>query len=808
MEGGAMTPSLRTRYINIKFPLLTVLLFFLSFPYGVKGQEAIPSSALAPGLAPADSGTIGLRQVHSAIIPPAGTFSVLATLNYWRMQDFLKNDTLDQRLENRGTFTISAADFWEIFVNGQTASHLLKDQLLDTQRLIQVIGDIEVGSKWAFPANPYLWLGLDVLGSFRTKRGEIGFDWAAGAIASRLLFTFDWTTLRDPTPLRFNINLGYLHDWAHRLLPSTADPFTRYMVGVPYDDDAILGGVSLEIPQRVIDFYLVYSTEQYIDQNRNLPPELARRSYMTNPQRLTPGVRIFPARGMVIDLSADLGHNLFFSKARYDLEGLGNKVKIEPDWVAHLGLGYVFLPPAPELPRTGRIEGIVYDARDRSPITGAIISFPTQPQLTRLITNRDGRFRTYEFPIGQPLTIRVEKDHYQTDETTITIISGTLPHDFFLRYIEKEGLLQGQVLDSSGRPLPGVIEFPGSSVASISSHPQTGSFQVKLEEGKYTVKASAPGYVAKVYENVPIEAGKMTRINFVLERELVFGVLRGSVRNTQGYPVTDVVLRLDKPVINPFGVYPQTGTFETALPPGSYQIIAQAPGYKPVQKPFEIQKDTVVNLDIILEAEQRMGKVLGRVLDAKTGKGVGAIISFPNGERENLPADPDSGAFVVELKEGSYEIKAAHPDYNPQILRVQVEAGKDSSVQFRLEPFAKIRVTKEKIEIKEQIHFRTGKAIILPDSYPLLKEIANVLKQNPQMKIVIEGHTDNVGNPKQNKILSQKRADAVREFLISIGVHGDQMTAIGYGSERPITTNATPEGRAKNRRVEFRIVEQ
>jgi len=794
--------------VVIRMAILCIFAGILPFKLGA--EEAFATAKVNLGIAPGDQGSTGLRQIHSAIIPPGGTFSVGGYLQYWQMKDFLKNDTLDQHLQNRGTFSLAVADFWELFIAGYSSSHLLKDELLDTRRIIQVIGDLEVGSKWSFPANPFLWMGLDVVGAFRTKRGEIGYDWSAGAISSRLLFTFDWTTLPDPTPFRITLNLGYLHDWAYRLLPQTADPFTRYMLGVPYDDDAILGGIALEIPQRVIDFYLAYSTEQYFDQNKNLPPELARRTYITNPQRFTPGIRIFPTRGMVVDLSADLGHNLFLTRARYDLEGLGQKVKIEPDWIAHLGLSYVFLPPAPEVPQTGRIEGFVYDARDgKTPLAGAVISFPNQPDLTRLITDKDGRFKTYEFRLGTPVAIRVEKDHYQTEETTITLLSaGATPKNFYLKYIEREGVLRGQIFDTTGRPLPGVIEFPASAIPPISAHPQTGLYQIKLEEGTYTVKASAPGYLPRIYENVTVSAGKETRLNFVLERELVYGILRGSVRNAQGYPVTDVVLRLDKPVLGPFGVYPQTGTFETSLPPGSYQILAQAPGYKPIQRPFEIQAGAVVNLDIVLEVEVRTGRIIGKVVDAKTGKGVAGIISFPNGERENLPADPDSGAFVVELKEGTYEIKAAHPDYNAQTLRVQVEGGKESRVEFRLEPFEKIRVTKEKIEIKEQIFFQTGKAVILQKSFPLLDEIANVLKQNPQMKIVIEGHTDNVGNPRSNKILSQKRAEAVRQYLISRGISGDRLTAIGYGSERPIAPNTTEEGRAKNRRVEFKIIEQ
>ena len=71
--------------------------------------------------------------------------------------------------------------------------------------------------------------------------------------------------------------------------------------------------------------------------------------------------------------------------------------------------------------------------------------------------------------------------------------------------------------------------------------------------------------------------------------------------------------------------------------------------------------------------------------------------------------------------------------------------------------------------------------------------------------IEVEGHTDNVGKAEVNKKLSQKRADAVKDYLIKKGIEADRLSAIGYGSEQPIADNKTKEGRAQNRRVEFKI---
>jgi len=105
------------------------------------------------------------------------------------------------------------------------------------------------------------------------------------------------------------------------------------------------------------------------------------------------------------------------------------------------------------------------------------------------------------------------------------------------------------------------------------------------------------------------------------------------------------------------------------------------------------------------------------------------------------------------------------------------------------------------------INFETDKDIILEDSKPILDVIAQLLRYNPQ-NVTVEGHTDNMGSQKYNKKLSQKRAESVMRYLIEHGVDAKLIKAIGYGFEKPIANNNTPEGRAKNRRIEFVIETQ
>lgn len=103
------------------------------------------------------------------------------------------------------------------------------------------------------------------------------------------------------------------------------------------------------------------------------------------------------------------------------------------------------------------------------------------------------------------------------------------------------------------------------------------------------------------------------------------------------------------------------------------------------------------------------------------------------------------------------------------------------------------------------IEFETGKAVILKKSYPILDEVAQVFIDNKDYIVEVQGHTDNVGNAEVNLNLSDKRAQAVRDYLIKKGVDASRLTAHGYGSSQPIADNTTKAGRAKNRRVEFKI---
>jgi outer membrane protein OmpA-like peptidoglycan-associated protein len=169
----------------------------------------------------------------------------------------------------------------------------------------------------------------------------------------------------------------------------------------------------------------------------------------------------------------------------------------------------------------------------------------------------------------------------------------------------------------------------------------------------------------------------------------------------------------------------------------------------------------------------------------------------------------DDGNLTTDLRPGSWTLVAQAPDLGAGRAEVVVEPGvAPAAVTIELED-SRVEVVEGEVKILEQVFFDTGLATIRPESYAVLDEVANVLLLNPQItKVEVQGHTDNVGTDDTNLRLSQRRAQAVRDYLVGKGVKRSRLDAKGYGNSEPIADNGTDEGRGQNRRVQFEIVEE
>jgi OOP family OmpA-OmpF porin len=125
------------------------------------------------------------------------------------------------------------------------------------------------------------------------------------------------------------------------------------------------------------------------------------------------------------------------------------------------------------------------------------------------------------------------------------------------------------------------------------------------------------------------------------------------------------------------------------------------------------------------------------------------------------------------------------------------------------EPPPTVVVTKEKIELDRTVQFESGKAVLIEDSEKLLDDVVKVLQEHPEITLIqIEGHTDAVGKDRSNKRLSDKRAAAVKTYLIKHGIGKKRLVAKGFGEAKPVADNGTEDGRFKNRRVDLKILKR
>ena len=108
--------------------------------------------------------------------------------------------------------------------------------------------------------------------------------------------------------------------------------------------------------------------------------------------------------------------------------------------------------------------------------------------------------------------------------------------------------------------------------------------------------------------------------------------------------------------------------------------------------------------------------------------------------------------------------------------------------------------------VLRNVFFTSGSAELTPKSQPELREVAAWLQSNPGVQLEVEGHTDDIGTAEANLVLSSRRSESVRNFLIEAGADAGQLTAVGYGQTRPAVEGKTEEARRQNRRTSLRVV--
>ena len=226
-------------------------------------------------------------------------------------------------------------------------------------------------------------------------------------------------------------------------------------------------------------------------------------------------------------------------------------------------------------------------------------------------------------------------------------------------------------------------------------------------------------------------------------------------------------------------------------------------------------------------------RVYGRVLNAATGQPLNAKIicsGKASGQVIDSLQTSKTGKYEFYVNENEVSFGVSAPGFEPLEeglnLKIFLKSGsfeKDIYVEPEAVtgqeeiPVAGVpgpdagigeKLNNEATAFKlDKVYFNLGESLVLRESYEQLDQLAAYLKAHPGLKISIEGHTDNQGDPAANRKLSLERAFNVRKYLVEKGVEGNRIRFKGYGSSRPVSANDTEENRSRNRRVEYKITE-
>lgn len=223
---------------------------------------------------------------------------------------------------------------------------------------------------------------------------------------------------------------------------------------------------------------------------------------------------------------------------------------------------------------------------------------------------------------------------------------------------------------------------------------------------------------------------------------------------------------------------------------------------KVVRDTVRIVEPPVVPVDVSLT-------LIGSIMEEGTSNPVMAKIELIDMDKNQVIAttisEPAGGSYRIKIQDRkNYGVEITAQGYMVYLDIVEIPTDVGTKELLKNFFLKKVKVG-EKVVLKN-IFFDTNKATLKPESYAELNNVFKLLTTNPTLRIEISGHTDNVGSAQANTTLSQARAKAVVDYLVANGIDPARLEYRGYGFTQPIAPNDTPQGRAQNRRVEFKIL--
>ena len=762
-------------------------------------------------------GSTGLLRSSFAGSGASGTFRVSFLSDFFFTKNFLCNPQLSTDAGQRitcskdnlgdtsnhagGFFSLSATpfSFLEAFATIRTYANY-NDQA--KPKLLQVLGDTTLGVKGFTPRlGKYFSLGAEAQLNLLMGSGVVGPLGASTGAFFRAMATVD---LRKPggggAPIRINLNGSYKLDNSGQIVKEVeanrakefrdgreTQPISRierFGLGINRVDvfQPVLG---VEVPTRYVQPYVEYSVD--IPVNRQgyechtghvsrgdvclglanfgaADPQAAGGiGYAGLPSRLSVGVRVTPFSKAFRGLSAHAAADIGLSGTKVFIE----EVAPQAPWTVYLGLAYAYdtkgnrgapppaaPPPPPEkvtvpAPQTF-VRGTVHETNKPDGLVAeAIITLEGSGE-PPYATDATGKFITRHLEPGT-YTFAIKAAGFKpgTCQATVPAPGAPAPPP-----VGAGGTAPGQTLPGGATP-PGGAPPPAAP-------------------------APTPAAPPNPFSSNPFAGNP-------------FGA----------------------PTPPPAGPTPPGATPPGQTPPG--QTAPKSPAGSPLGLPTTPGGPTYIEVDCSVESLPKLGSLVGKVKDAETGAAVpGAIVKTIDsaGKERTATADGTGTVTFKDLPPGAMKVRAEAGGFMNHVNETDIRANEEGKMTLSLSrrPAPRdslVKLTANEIKILKQVHFETDSAKILGDSNALLEEVADVLQRNTNIRRVeIQGHTDNTGTRAHNQTLSDQRAEAVRAWLMAAGVDGNRLVARGYGQDKPLGPNVTSVQKAKNRRVQFIILEK
>jgi len=328
-----------------------------------------------------------------------------------------------------------------------------------------------------------------------------------------------------------------------------------------------------------------------------------------------------------------------------------------------------------------------------------------------------------------------------------------------------------------------------------------GTRTIALEPGQWRILVSSPtaGLAEQVVEIEPDDDG-FRQVDFLLDPHPTGASLLVRLADSRGAPVGGATVRVDGLAA---GITAADGSLlVSGLTPGAIVLDVEAPGFEQ-REPVSRLLDAGAQ-EQLLELTWRPIPVPVRVED-EGGEPLEARIDAVG--PEVIRPVSVAGEGQILLPPGTWRLVASVGGYGSRGREVEVLPEQTLDVvRFSMRP-AMVELVADKLELKD-VHFALDADTAGPEYVGILEEVAGICLANPWiLKLEIQGHTDASGTLEHNMSLSERRAISVQRVLVELGLPPDRLVARGYGPLRAIGDNATPAGRAANRRVEFHITE-